>query len=653
MSKFKNLFTPIKVGTHTYKNRIIAAPIYCGPFIQLPGLDYVMTNAMKQRAAGGQAQVTIGETAVDYNGASREPFPPIDYKNYNDPTMPKFKKLVSEIQSYGAKAMIELSHCGESVEKIPGVQYGLGPMGYTREDGMVIYAMDESKMQEVTNNFITAAKFMKEAGFDGVMIHAGHGWLLHQFLSSRTNHRTDEYGGSLENRARFPIALIKAVRDAMGKDFILEMRISGDESMEGGMGIDETVEFCKMVEQYVDLIHVSVGVYRNPILSGEFSSLFQDHALNADMSEAVKKAVHIPVAVVGGINSAEIAEQLIADGKCDLVALARQLTADPDFANKAEMDREDDIAKCLRCYKCFPGPLEGVSLKEIPYMFGCTINPAEFFYDFDLANRKPESSKNVLVIGGGPAGMEAAILAHDRGHKVTLIEKTDKLGGLLFFTDSDAYKEDLKEFKDLLIRRVNERDIKVEFNKEFKAEDVNAYKADAVILAIGSSPLVPAIKGIENAMKALDVYNTDITKIGKKVVMIGGGLVGCEVGLHLAKNGKDVTIIEMCDKVAPDSYPMHRIALVNEMDKLLKYDTNTRCIEITPNSVKAIDGSEKEKIYEADQVIFALGMKAHRDETEKLHASLKGVEVFEIGDCVKASKVFEACRHAYVAALSL
>lgn len=653
MSKFKNLFTPIQVGTHTYKNRIIAAPIYCGPFINLPGLDYVMTNAMKQRAKGGQAQVTIGETPVDYTGASREPFPPINYADFNDPSMPKFKDLTKEIKSYGAKAMIELSHCGESVENIPGVEFGVGPMGYTREDGMVIYAMDEGKMQEATDHFITAAKFMKEAGFDGVMIHAGHGWLLHQFLSSRTNHRTDEYGGSLENRARFPLALLKGVRDAMGKDFILEMRVSGDECMEGGMGIEETVEFCKIAQEYIDLIHVSVGVYRNPILSGEFSSLFHPKALNAEYSEAVKKAVNVPVAVVGGINSAELAEELVATGKCDIVALARQLTADPDFANKAEADRGDDIAKCLRCYKCFPGPLEGVSLKEIPNMFGCTVNPAEFFYDFELANSVPKKAKNVLVVGGGIAGMEAAVLAYDRGHKVTLMEKSDKLGGLLFFTDTDTYKGDLKEFKDLLIRRVNERDIKVVFNKEFTVEDVKSEAYDAVILAIGSSPLVPPIKGIENAMRALDVYNTDMSSIGKKVVMIGGGLVGCEVGLHLARNGKDVQIIEMGDKVAPDSYKMHRIGLVNEMDQYVKYDTNTKCTEITTNSVKAVDANGNEKEYEADTVIFALGMKAHRDETVKLHEALTGKEVYEIGDCVCASKVFEACRQAYVAALSL
>ncbi|MDF2514052.1 MAG: NADH-flavin oxidoreductase, Old yellow enzyme family [Herbinix sp.] len=652
MSKFPNLFTPIQVGTHTYKNRIIASPIYCGTFINIPGLDFILDHAMCARAEGGCAQVTIGETPVDFAGASREPFPPIDYSNFNDPTMAKMKSLVSRIKAAGAKCLIELSHCGESVEKIPGVEFGLGPMGYTRPDGMEIIAMDEQKMQEVTNHFITASKFMKEAGTDGVMIHAGHGWLLHQFLSSRTNHRTDEYGGSLENRARFPLALIKAVREEMGKDFIIEIRVSGEECMENGMGITETVDFCKMAEPYVDLIHMSIGVYRNPILSGEFSSLFHKHGLNAELSAELKKAVKVPVVVVGGINSPELAEELIAEGKCDFVALGRQVTADPDFAKKALEGKESDINPCLRCFKCFPGPLEGVEISEMPNIFGCTVNPTEFFYDLDFLNKQPEGSRNVLVVGGGVAGMQAAITAYDRGHKVTLIEKEDKLGGLLFFTDHDYYKTDLRDFKDLLIRRVTERNINVVYNKVFSPEDIAAYDADAIILAVGSSPITPPIKGIETAMKALEAYR-NISKVGKKVVMVGGGLVGCETALNLAKEGREVIILEMGGKVSPDSYPMHRVGLLHEMEELVSVLTNTRCTEISPNQVKAVDENGKELLLEADTVIYALGMAANAAEAQALEAASKDVSVYKIGDCVKASKVYDAIRQAFVAAMSI
>lgn len=652
MSNYPHLTSPIRVGSREYKHRMVAAPIYCGTFINIPGLCDVLIKGMTDRAKGGAATVMLGETAVDFEGASREPFPPIDYTNLQDPTMPKIKALVKEIQSHGALALIELSHCGESVEPIPGVKFGLGPMGYTREDGMVIYGMNEEQMQRVIQHFIQAALWMKEAGMDGIMIHAGHGWLLHQFLSPRTNKRTDEFGGSLENRARFPLMLLSAVREAVGKDFIIEMRVSGEECMgEDGMHIDETAAFCKMAEPYVDLVHVSVGVYRNPILSGEFSSMFQEHGLNAEASAAVKAAVSIPVAVVGGITSPELAEELIASGKCDIVAMARPLTADPDFPNKVLEGREDDIAQCIRCFKCFMGPLEGVPIEEMPKLFGCSVNPSAFCLDKELLASKPERSKKVLVIGGGVAGMTAAITACDRGHQVTLAERSGKLGGLLFFTDTDYYKKDMKKFKELLIRRVEERDIKVLLNTEITPEDLAASDAEAVIIAIGSSPLTAPIKGIENALQALELY-PDSSIAGKKIIMVGGGLVGCEVGIDLARAGKDVTIVEMTDKAAPESYPMHRIALMDEMEKLVTVKTGLTCTEIHKDGVTCKDREGNEVVLEGDTVVHALGMRANAQAAEALKEAAK-VPCTAVGDCVRAAKIYEAGKEAWEAAMRI
>jgi 2,4-dienoyl-CoA reductase-like NADH-dependent reductase (Old Yellow Enzyme family)/NADPH-dependent 2,4-dienoyl-CoA reductase/sulfur reductase-like enzyme len=651
MNKFPNLFSPIKVGTHIYKNRIIAAPIYCGTFGTIPFLSDVFFQAFEGRSRGGCAQVTVGETPVDFEYANREPFAPIDYANFENPSFGALKKAADNIKSNGAFALIELSHCGESKLFIPGLKNPIGPMGYVREDGIEVIAMDEAMMQSVCDNFITASKFMKKAGFDGVMIHAGHGWLLHQFLSARTNSRTDEYGGPLENRAKFPMRAIEGVRKAMGKDFIIEVRVSGDERTEKGMGIEETAEFCKMIQGMVDIIHVSVGVYRDPILSGEFSSLFAPHGLNAGLSEAVKKAVSIPVTLVGGINSPELAEQLIAEGKCDFVALARQLTADPDFANKVASGNEDDIAPCLRCYKCFPGPLED-NIDDLSSLFGCSVNPEAFYFDRSVLDSKPNGKRNVLVIGGGIAGMEAAVVAADRGHKVTLVEKTDSLGGLLKFADTDAYKKDLGAFKDVLVHRVMKRGINVLLGKKITPEDINSFKADAVILAIGSNPITPSIAGIENAMNALGVYD-NMSKVGQRVVMVGGGLVGCEVGLHLAKNGRDVTIIEMLDKVAKDSYKMHRIGLIDEMDKMLIYKTGLKCTSIKTDGVMVVDKENREEFLAADTVVYAVGMRANKEEAEKLRSAIKDATVYEIGDCVNAAKVYEAVRQGFIAAMSI
>jgi 2,4-dienoyl-CoA reductase-like NADH-dependent reductase (Old Yellow Enzyme family)/NADPH-dependent 2,4-dienoyl-CoA reductase/sulfur reductase-like enzyme len=649
--RFPNLFSPLKVGTHTYKNRVVAAPIYCGTFGTIPFLSSVFFQAFEERSRGGCAQVTVGETPIDFEYANREPFEPIDYTRFDSPSFESLKKATTMIKANGAVALIELSHCGESKLFIPGLKNPIGPRGYKREDGVEVIAMDQAMMQAVSDNFVTCAKFMERAGFDGVMIHAGHGWLLNQFLSARTNSRTDQYGGSLENRARFPIQVIKGVREAMGKGFILEVRVSGDERCPNGMGIEEVARFCQMIEGLVDIIHVSVGLYRDPILSGQFPSVFEPHGLNAGMSEVIKKAVAIPVAVVGGINSPELAEELIAKGKCDLVALGRQLTADPAFANKAASGNADDIAPCIRCYKCFPGPLEGV-IDDLSSLFGCAINPEAFYFDDKVLKSKPMSSRNVLVIGGGIAGMEAAVIAADRGHKVTLMEKSETLGGLLRFADRDAYKADLGKFKSVMARRVEKRKIKVVLGKECTPADLRSFKADAVIVAVGSSPIVPQIPGIEHAMQAIAVYDAP-GMVGKRVVMVGGGLVGCEVGLHLAKNGRAVTVIEMLDEVAQDAYRMHRVALIQEMDKQLAYQTGLKCTAIAPNGVKAVNKENKEEFLPADTVVYAVGMIANKEAAEKLRAAAKDATVYEIGDCVCAAKVYDAVRQAFIAAMSI
>jgi 2,4-dienoyl-CoA reductase-like NADH-dependent reductase (Old Yellow Enzyme family) len=232
-ARFPKLFSPLKVGSHVYKNRIVAAPIYCGTFGTIPFLSDVFFQAFTERSKGGCAQVTVGETPVDFEYANREPFEPIDYTDYASPSFKSLERAASIIRNNGAIALIELSHCGESKLFIPGLKNPIGPMAYTRNDGVDVVAMDEPMMQSVCDNFVTCAGFMKKAGFDGVMIHAGHGWLLHQFLSARTNSRNDDYGGSLENRARFPIKVIKGVREAMGIDFIVEVRVSGDERVPG------------------------------------------------------------------------------------------------------------------------------------------------------------------------------------------------------------------------------------------------------------------------------------------------------------------------------------------------------------------------------------------------------------------------------------
>jgi len=655
MKEYPNLFSPIKIGKIIFKNRLVAAPLTSDNCIvdnrpSDQGIAFYET-----RARGGFAQVTVGEAAVDWEYANRTDA----FNNISDPN-PKywhsgaFYELTMAIKRHGAVASMEMSHSGAAnhPKNIIGHKNPIGPTGYVREDGITVDEMDEAMMNRVADNFARTAKYLKLVGFDMCMVHGGHGWLLGQFLSPLTNKRTDKYGGSRENRARFPIMVIDRIREAVGPDFLIEYRLSGEEVIEGGITIDDTVDFAKRIEKKVDIIHVSVGIYHLHVESRTFSSMYHPHGCNVDFAEAVKKAVSTPVAVVGGINDPVMAERIIAEGKADFVALGRQALADPDFPNKAMTGRTDEIAPCLRCGCFSPMPqIEG----EItpPHTFQCTVNPVnskEFRMSLSPAVK---SAKKVMVVGGGPGGMYAAITAAERGHRVILVEKTDSLGGLLKFTDTDTYKDDLRRYKNSLIKRISKLKIDVRLSTEATPELVEKEAPDALIVGVGSQPIVPKIPGISgpNVMHALDTY-WNPEKVGKKVVMIGGGLVGCETGLHLAALGKAVTLVEMMDKLAVDATESHRIALFEMMDKVVKSHTGMRCIEITPNGIKVIDKDGSEKFIEADTIVYAVGMKAHSDNAFRL-CEAASKQYFLIGDCVSPRKVKAAVHEGYHAAMDI
>lgn len=653
MNRYPHLSQPIKVGNHTYKHRIIASPLGRGRFLPDGSPNPRTRYLAEARAKGGFAEVPIGETSVDFVHANREDEAGTNYALMEkDPSFVAFSAYAKAIRDNGAVALCELSHCGNARAKLKE-GFPIGPIGYTRPDGVDVVGMDKGLMDEVCDHFATAAQFMQKAGFQGVLVLAAHGWLMNQFLSPYFNKRTDEYGGSLENRAKFPIAILSAIRNRCGKDFLIEVRVNGDDTVEGGLDAEEVGRFCGMIEDLVDMIHVSVGLYHNPILSNEFSSMYAPHGCNAEYSAIIKKHTKLPVAVVGGINDPAFADKLIAEGKCDIVALGRAATADPEWANKAVSGRDDDIQKCLRCQCCFPGPKEDVLEVSSRFALKCTLNPLN---DPDVpidSFCEPKGSRKVLVIGGGIAGMYAAVLTHDRGHRVTIVEKSDRLGGLLNFTDNDLYKKDLHEFKELMKRRVSKRDIDVLFNTEATADFIKGFAADAVIIAVGSEPIVPRIKGIENAKQALEIYFGDLGEIGDEVIMVGGGLVGCEAGLHLAKMGKKVTIVEMADKLCKDAYLMHRIALMDLLTKKTTIVTGAKCIEIRKDGIVVEDCNGKQTFIGGDTVIHALGMKAKSALAQSLREACGDTPCYVIGDCDHASKVQKSTEDAWAAAMSI
>lgn len=673
MTTYPHLTSPIKIGKHTFRNRIESAPTIFSSLTLVPFLSARVLRMIEDRARGGCASVVHGEISVNFDDSLRPIVAgegkmirlTVDFKDFEAPAFATFRKNADVIKRHGAVAMAELSHFG--IEK-PLLEDGiqpLGPVAFTRPDGTPVRAFDAGTMAKVQDDFATAAAFMQAAGFDGVFVHCGHGWMIGQFLSPRNNSRTDEFGGSIANRGRFPMAILRAIRERCGPDFLIEIRLSGQENLPGGITLEDTVGFCRLLEGtgLVDLIHISAGHYYSPARSNEFSTIFRPHGLNADYAAAVKKAVTIPVAVVGGITTAADAERIIAEGKADIVSMGRQMIADPDFAMKAVKGKGDEIRECLRCCVCYPGPSGEHETdppgRHFPGLGSCTINPYSvnsFSHHKVLPEDmpRPEGSRRLLVVGGGPGGMQAAIDAHDRGHKVILMDEADRLGGTLRLTDHDVYKKDLFHFKELLVREVGKRAISVRLNTRVTPEVVQEMAPDALVLALGADAAVPPIPGVERALKAFDTYFLPDERIGRRVVMVGGGLVGCEVGLELAHKGHEVVVVEMKERLVAEFIGIHRTALLDRMDEVgIRNLVRTTCREIREDGVAVVDAEGRETFLPADTVVIGLGYTARSGSARLLREAAGKAQVFEVGDCVRPGKVGEAVQDGYTAAMSI
>lgn len=671
VTKFPHLLSPIMIAGHKYPNRMLSSPMLFGWYILGKDSSDRMLKIFEDRAKGGLAEVVVGETPVNSSDAPDALFPDMvtDYTQHKGWIFDKYRQLAETIKKQNTNALIEIFHAGH--DKRP-LAFGekvnpWGPMGFVRPDGVTVEAFDEKKMKKVRNDFVTCAQFMQAAGFDGVLIHGGHGFLFTQFLSPSMNRRTDDYGGNIFNRGRFPREILSDIKKNLGPNFIVELRINGADMVEGGTTVEQTAEFGSTLNGIVDIIHISSGFKSKGYETQEFSSHYDIHGINVERAAIVKKSTKVPVTVVGGINSPEFADKIIGEGKVDFVSLGRQLIADPEFAKKAASGRADEIRRCLRCYHCYgagkmPGPPKGKPAGPPP-MFTpggmlngvehCTINPRankEIIID---TMPKPAASRKVLVIGGGAGGMQAAITAFDRGHQVTLVEKDNSLGGILHFTDTDTFKVDLKNFKDLLVREVGKRKINVMLKTAATPEFISKFNPDVLILAIGASPVKPTIPGIEKAIPVLDVYKPGF-KAGKKVIMVGGGLAGCETAIHLAEQGSQVTIVEMLDEIASEAGGMAIAALMDNIKKRknITVRTGAKCIAISPSGVKIECGGNPEEI-KADSVVVSLGMSAKRDEVAKLKAAAGNATVVEIGDCVRGAKVYEAVSEGFMAAMNI
>lgn len=627
-SRFSQLFRPIRINNTILKNRIIAAPA---------------TN-MIDKAVGGAGLVIVGSGPVDKEHAPlvNEPYPFDKYQLWRTADMAKM------MRRGGAAASFELIHAGRYASHI-GTNHAWSSVSLVRDDGMIVDAMDEAMMEEVARNYARAALDAKSLGFDMVFLHFAHGWLPSQFLSPYFNQRTDGYGGSFENRAKFPLKIVQYVRAAVGRDYPVDMRIGAYEWVDGSIAFDDVMRFIKLVEPYIDMIHVSSGLDIEHSANVHMATtIFEPHMTNVEWASEVRKQVHIPVAVVGSIMTPEEAEGILEEGKADLVAFGRSLIADPFWPKKVLEGREDDVVPCIRCLQCY-------HIATARRNVGCSVNPRFFNEDLiPVTVNKAENPKNVLVVGGGPAGMKAALTAEQRGHHVTLLEKKSELGGALVHTRYEATKGDLQRYLDYLTRQIGKSSVDVRLGLPATPAVIRALDPDSMILAIGAMPTVPSIKGLETmrVLQAIDAYPV-LDTLGHVVVVIGGGMVGAELGLSLSERGHNVTIVEPTGTLAGQGNMLYREGLRQHVaaSRNLTCLLNTTCVEVQPGRAIVENPRSGRVGLPADVIILATGMRPDEQALQELLDIVP--DTYVIGDCRRPRSVQEATREGYDIAANL
>ena len=635
------------VGRVTFRNRMFSAPMG-GTDITNDGCIGPKSTAFDElRGKGGAGAVTVSECMVHPKTDGSHAYH-LDTTILN--SLASATYTADAIRRHGAVASLELSHSGmyagtymtdKSKQKS---MHQWGADDTVRADGVKVKALTEDMIKEIVEAYGQTAALAKRAGFEMLMIHGGHGWLINQFLSPYFNHRHDAYGGSLENRCRLAIEVLKSVREAVGEGFPIEFRMSGSELFEGGYDLSEGVKIAQMIEPYVDILHVSAGTYQRGF-GDTHPSMFKEHGCNVYLAAEIKKHVSVPVATIGGLNDPEQMEEIIASGKADIVYMARALLADPFLPRKVMENKEDQIVKCLRCFTC-------MAERAMTSTRRCTVNP--------LIGREMEGceihlapeKKKVLVAGGGPGGLYAAYTAARRGHQVILCEKESKIGGILKSEQAIPFKHEMYELANTYKKLAENAGVEIRVNTEVTPEYAEKENPDALIIAVGSSPLVPPIKGLDGENVVLvNNYYLEKEKVGDKVVVFGGGLAGCECAIHLGMEGKEVHIIEMRDELAPDANIRHRPLLLKEINKYATVHAGCKGLEVSKEGILCEDKEGHQMLVEGDSIICALGQRSRRDVVDALRDGAPYVAV--IGDASKVSTITNAVYEGYHAALDV